>query len=325
MPEILSQSQIDELLSEMSSGEIDNDKMVVAGNSKKVKEYDFRSPKKLTKEQIKTLFGVYENFARHLASYFSGILRTYCEISVASVEEQPYFEYNNALPDSILIGIMDAKPIEGPVLVDISNSITFSLIERLLGGSGDAAALSREFTEIEIILMERIFNQMASFMGTVWSHYLNIDAVIKNIETNARLIRTIAMDEVVAIIIMDVSIKSVKGTITFCIPCINLETIIDQLNQNQVTLKRKIDSTMESLIKETMLSKIRGSAIEVRSIFGETILTMGEVLNLQVGDVIKLDQRVDSNIKVLIEDKIWFHGIPGVRKNKKAVKINEVL
>jgi flagellar motor switch protein FliM len=112
MPEVLSQSQIDELLNGLSSGDIDYEQSQKE-DSKKLKEYDFRSPKKLTKEHQKVLKSIYEHFARHLASYFSGILRTYCEISVASIEEQPYFEYNNALPDAVLIAVIDAKPIKG--------------------------------------------------------------------------------------------------------------------------------------------------------------------------------------------------------------------
>jgi flagellar motor switch protein FliM len=326
MPEILSQNQIDELLSEMFAGPIDEEQaVVVETGGKKIKDYDFKSPKKLSKDQIKTLAGVYENFSRHLVSYFAGILRTYCEISVQSIEEQPYFEYNNALPDSILIGVLDAKPIEGPVLVDISNSISFALIERLLGGSGDAAAPEREFTEIEVTLMGRIFRQICSFITEVWFHYLGTEASLRQIETNARLIRSMAMDEVVALVILDVSIKSVRGTISFCIPCINLESILDNLGDSQFTHRRSGDSVQQAETQEAVLSRLKNAPLEVRGVFGRTQLSLGEIINLQVGDVIKLDQNIDGQVQLMIDNKPRFYGFPGLHRNRKTVKISQTV
>lgn len=325
MPEILSQAQIDELLNGLTSGELDYGEETQKPNERKVKDYDFRSPKKLTKEQMKTLFGIFENFSRHLASYFSGITRSFCEISVSSIEEQPYFEYNNALPDSILISVLDAKPIEGAVLMDFSNQVTFALIERLLGGTGESLTLDREFTDIEVSLMTGIFRKITEFMQESWSHYLHLDATLKQMETNSRLMQSMPMDETVVIIVMDATIRSVKGSISCCIPCINLEGILDQVTKDQFSSKRKLDKETDSLIEQTVLTKLKESPIEVIGLFGETVLTLRDVVNLQIGDVIRLDQRVDSSVKVLVDNKVWFYGIPGIKKNKKVIKINTVL
>lgn len=325
MPEILTQDQIDHLIDAISDVETDNEPVNSKKYDKKVKEYDFRNPKKFAKEELKLLEGIYDNFARHLASYFSGILRANCQISVVTVGEQTYYEHNNALPDSVLIGVLDIKPFERSILMDISNSITFALIERLLGGAGNSISLNREFTEIEIAVMDKIFNQITVFKKEAWSKILDIEPAMKQIETNSRLIQPLSPDEVVVIIVLDVCIKSVRGTINICIPCVNLETVLDRSDRNQYYLKRNIDTEHDRLIKESIITHINESQLEVRGIIGGTMLTLKEILNLQTGDVIKLEQRIDSDVKVNIENRTWFYGIPGIKRNKKVIKINKVL
>lgn len=328
IPNILSQSEINELLNSLVSPKDDAEQEIALSDSKKVKNYDFKTPKKLTKEQIKVILAIHENFARQLSSYFSGILRTYSEINVLSIEEQHYFEYNNALPDSVLIGVIEANPIEGNILVDISNSVTYGLIERMLGGGERENGLipKREFTEIEISLMERVFKQITVFIKDAWAELVDAEAILKQIETNSRLIQSVAMDEIVVIVIMDVNIKNIKGTINFCIPCINIESLIDKINQNKYFSKRAIDTSQEELIKDSLESKIKEAPIEIHAIFGETVLPLKEILNLQIGDVIKFDQDMGSDVKVNINNgETWFYGTPGIKKNKKAIRINKVV
>ena len=107
MPEQLSQAQIDALLKKMSSGE------VAVEEKQTIKEYDFKSPKKFTKEQLKAMDGLHETFSRLLSSYLSGILRIGCDVQVLQIDEERYYEYNNALPDTALIGIVGMDPEGG--------------------------------------------------------------------------------------------------------------------------------------------------------------------------------------------------------------------
>jgi len=324
LPEILSQNEIDDLLSSLLSGQPEDDPEAEKAPDRKIKEYDFKNPKKITKEQLKMINSIYEHFSRYLSSYFSGILREYCEINVVSMDEQPYFEYNNSLPDAVLIGALEVKPIEGLVLVDFSNSISFSLIERLLGGNGEGKVPERDFTEIETTLMTKIFRQIAVYMQEAWSGVMGVEASLKQIETNARLVQSVPMEEVVVLIITEVTIGSVSGTINFCIPCINLESILEQLSQNKKNGKRAADSK-EDTNKETMLSNVKRTPLVGDAVFGGTMLTLKDVMNLQVGDVIKIDQDVRSEVRIDIGGRTWFYGIPGLHRNKKVIKVSRVL
>lgn len=325
MSEILSQREIDELLSTLSGETPEKIQTESYLGDRRIKNYDFRSPKKLTKEQLKILQGIYENFARYLASYFSGILRFYCQVELLSIEEQPYYEYNNSLPDSILIGVIDAKPIEGSILVDISNSVTFTLVERLLGGNGKTIAPKREFTEIEISLMERVFRQLSVFTKDAWVGFLNVEASLQQIETNPRLIQSMTMDQIVVIIVLDVTIGSVKGTINFCIPCINIETLIDQHNLERYHSKRAFDAAQDKILRESMESHIKVAPLELRCMLGETMLTLQDIIGLHKGDVIKFDQAANSEVTISVGEKPWFYGTPGIKRNKKAIKVSKVL
>ncbi|MDD4799125.1 MAG: flagellar motor switch protein FliM [Clostridia bacterium] len=329
IPDILSQNEINELLNSLISG---NEAVEPAAQptpgKNKIRDYNFKTPKKLTKEQIKIIMGIYENFARQLASYFSGILRSYTQINVISIEELHYYEYNNALPDTVLIGVIEMNSPEGIILVDISNSITYNLIERSLGAGSreDPLIPEREFSDIEISLMERILKQIAFFTKEAWSGLIKTDAQLKLIETNARLIQSIAMDEIVVIIVMEVTIGNAKGSINVCIPCINIEPVINTLNRNKYSSKRVIDSTKEELIKDMLITGVKAAPLEVTAILGETVLSLREIINLQIGDVIKFDLDVGSNIKLNINGvETWFYGTPGIKKNKKAIKVNKVM
>lgn len=326
--DILSQSEINELLNSLTSPGTSQEQKTVPVNTKKVRDYDFKTPKKLSKEQIKIVSGIYENFSRQLSSYFSGILRTYSQINILSIEEQHYYEYNNALPDTVLIGIIDLSTIEGSILVDISNSITYNLIERLLGGGARESSIipDREFSEIEISLMQRIMQQISIYTKDAWSGLAKAEASLKSIETNSRLIQTIAMDEIVLIVIMEVNIGNIKGTINFCIPCMHIDPLINKINQSRYASKRAQDSAQEEIVKESLVSNVKESALEVCAVLGETVLSLQEIINLQVGDVIKLDKDVTSDLKININNDVtWFYGTPGVRKKKKVVKVNKVI
>ncbi len=323
----MSQSEINELLNSLTNPGSQEQKTVET-NAKKVRDYDFKTPKKLSKEQIKIVSGIYENFSRQLSSYFSGILRTYSQINILSIEEQHYYEYNNALPDTVLIGIIDLSTIEGSILVDISNSITYNLIERLLGGGARESSIipDREFSEIEISLMQRIMQQIAIYTKDAWSGLAKAEASLKSIETNSRLIQAIAMDEIVLIVIMEVNIGNIKGTINFCIPCMHIDPLINKINQSRYASKRLQDSAQEEIVKESLVSNVKESSLEVSAVLGETVLSLQEIINLQVGDVIKLDKDVTSDLKINIKNgATWFYGTPGVRKKKKVIKVNKVI
>lgn len=329
MADTLTQEQIDALLNQALSGEV----IQTASDDTKdqVKEYDFRSPKKFTKEKIRSLETIFEGYARLLSSYLTGLLRLYCKVSLISIEEQRYFEYNNALPDYVIMGLVDLginsqNVEEFTTIIQLSNSLTFTMIDRLLGGRGVAAELDRDFTELETSVMKKVAQDMANMMEEPWSNYLALHPSLVGLETNSRVISTVGYDDTMIIIALEVTVNDEnKSILSICMPAINLDEIMmNYVTKNQKTVKKNYDPKRESERRESIMSALNQSSLTITAVLSETQLQMSDVLHLQVNDIIPLDKNIGSNVVLRIGDKDWFDGKPGIYNNKKAVKIENV-
>lgn len=330
MPDILSQNQIDELLRNINSGSIDEN-IATGGASRKVKDYDFRSPKKFTKEQLRTMDSLHENLSRLLSSYFSGVLRTFCEVSVLQIEEQRYYEFNNALPDSALIGLIDLKPQDKNIndctlLLDMAPSIAYFMIDRLMGGSGSGHYFTREFTEIELAIMEHELKRISFYVQEAWRDYIDVKAELGSLETNTRLIQIYAPEDIVVIIALGVNLKGVKGTLTICIPASGLEELMADFVSKYTRMVRRIsDDNKELVRKQLIMNALNKSDLELKAVMHDTSIGLQQLLALQVDDVIPLFKSVKSGVTIKVDEVPWFNATLGSVKNKKAVQLTEVV
>lgn len=325
MPEQLSQSQIDALLKKMASGggEVQEEKQ-------KVKEYDFKSPKKFTKEQLKAMDGLYETFSRMLASYFSGLLRTVCEITVVQIEEQRYYEYNNALPDTALVGLVEMRPeqkrYEGSTFIlDMSTSVGFYLIDRVLGGPGTGFNLSRDYTDIEISILTNIMGKITQRLQETWQNNLPITANLAEIQTNARLLQVFAPEDVVLIVILNVKLGQVEGNLNICMPAEFLESVMHTFSLRYARPAKHQDRDKEEQKKRIILENVCESDMELRVIFDQFQLELQDIMQLQPDDVIPLSKRVDSDVLVTVDKIPWYTAKLGQTKKKKAIRLNDIL
>ena len=326
MPEQLSQSQIDALLKKMSSGEAD-----IQEDTKKAREYDFKSPKKFTKEQLKSLDSLHKTFSRMLASYFSGMLRTVCEVDVLQIEEQRYYEYNNALPDNSLTGLVSVKPKnkrydDSTMMLDMSTSLGFYLIDRVLGGPGTGYNVDRNYTDIEIAILSNIFTKITQRIQDTWSNNLEIEAVLEGIETNARLLQVFAPEDIVAIVILSVKLGNrMDGTLSICLSAEFLEQVIDTFSLRFAHTTKRQDPQKEEAKKRLILENVCESNMEVKVIFDQLKLEFRDIMQLQPDDVIPLGKPIDSDVMVTIGKVPWFTAKLGETKQKKAIKLQNIL
>ncbi len=325
MAETISQSQIDELLSDLSTGEVNIQGLET--NKKKIKEYDFKSPKKITKETITLLKGIYENYCRILTSRLTSILRLMCDVTVGQVEESIYHEYNNALDDYVLMGLINAKypdndVSDSQILIEMSKPLSFVIIDRLLGGSGEEYGYIRDYTDIELSLLENVLNQLIVLMGSTWENILNIETELAKIETNSRFIQSINYNDTVVIITLIVAINDLSGKITICIPSNLLDEITKKANvyTRNINKKTSVDDQ-----KSAIMDSIKSSNLTITGVLGNTQATLKDILNIQAGDLIILDKKVISNIDVNVDNEKWFEGKWGMRKNKGVIKINKTI
>lgn len=331
MAEVLSQAQIDALLGSLASGDVDLEE-AESGANQKVKDYDFTSPKRFTREQLKILSNIYDSFARLFSLHLASMLRIPCEMEVVNVEEEKYREFNNALADSVLVGIydVDTGPVkisddDSIVMVEMNRQISFSIIDRMLGGNGSGYAIERDYTDIELSLLEYLLKQVSTLMQNAWSNYVEVEHNFGMIETNSRLVQTIQQDEAVAIVTIKVTIEELEGNINICLPGNTIDGIF-KLFDMKYTRGKKGDSEQDKARKSLITDGLRDTDLEVSAVLGKAQISLHELLSLQPGDVIPLDSMVvGNNITVNVKGIPWYKGTVGTKKKKYAVKLSDIL
>lgn len=297
---------------------------------RKIKEYDFRSPKHYTREQLRLVFSMYESYARMLSSYISGSLQIFSQVEIVEAEEKQYFDFHNMLPDSVLIGIVDfateeVDTEENPVLLDISKNIGFCVIDRLLGGSGKPLDKDRDFTEIETGILEHFIKGMVNIMKNVWFDYMDVSPRLMKLETSPSVLQRIGTDDNLVIIQMKVMVNDTEGYMQICIPTEIMDVLFKKKNSRMKKNIRGGDKNAEAKRKEDIISEISKTELEITGILGSVDVVLQELMDLKVGDIIVLDKPVNSYIDLVVENSTWFRGELGVSNRKKACIIKESL
>ena len=319
MAEVLSQNEIDALLRALDSGTLDVQE-VKDGGKRNPRAYDFKRPNKFGKEQIRTLHAVHEHFSRLLSTFLASMLRTFCEVSLISVEEQIFYEFNNSLPDPVILAVLELRPMESSVLMEVPTPICYALIERILGGGGFVSGESREYTEIELALLERVFRHMLRLFREAWANILPVEPALMRIETNPRYNEALSTNETIAIITLRVQIGGIDGLVNLCIPHLSIKPYEEKMSSRHRYAAAYSDKDAEGT-SEKVLMRIQNSLVELRAILGETEITAREVLELQAGDVIRLKSRIEAPMAVAVGEGVKFRGIPGVKNKHIAIRI----
>lgn len=321
MGEVLSQSEIDALLTAMQSGEVDVEAIKSEKKSKKIRVYDFRRPNKFSKDQLNTIEVIYDNFCRLMVTLLSGILRTRVVANVASVDQLTYDEFVRSIPNPTILNVFSLAPLEGKGILEINPIIGFSIIDRLFGGPGLSTFKGRMLTEIEKNVIWKISERILFLFGEVWSSLYKVTPFLDVIEINPQFTQVVAPLEMVVIISINTQIGETEGVINICLPCLMLEAIADQLNTK--FWFAGLSSSGSENHSQYLQKVVEKTALPLTAVLGSNILTIREVLELQVGDVIPLERKKNSDVEVYIGSKLKYYGKPGLIGNKMAVKINE--
>jgi len=321
--DILSQNEIDDLLKALNTGELDVKQIQTSSHEKKIRVHDFRRPSKFAKDQLKTLNIIYESYARLVTNFLSGYLRTLVQIDVISVEPLAYYEFNNSISNPVILAIVDFTPLNGSIIFEIAPNIVFALVDRILGGRGTGVDKVRGFTEIELAIIERIIIQILNLMREPWENVVSIRPRLEKIETNAQFAQVISPNEMVALVTLSAKVVDVEGMINICIPHMVVEPIVSKLSTKFwfSSIEREITSQTQDIIEE----RIQNTPIPIKVILGSTTVTVSDIVNLQKGDVVPLDQEIDEQVKVFVGDIHKFNGVPGVKRNKVSIKVSEVI
>jgi flagellar motor switch protein FliM len=323
LSEILSQSEIDALLEALNTGEVDVQEIKEETKEKKIKKYDFKSPKKLAKDQLRTLHIIHENYSRILNTFLSGYLRSYIQIDVLSVEELSYYEFSNSISNPAMLSIVDFNPLPGQIIFEVSTSLAFCIIDRILGGNGNYQGEIRSFTEIELTILNKLIRQIIKLFIEPWENVIELLPKLDKIETNSQFAQIVSPNETVALVTLKAKIGEIEGLINICIPHIVLEPILPKLS-TKFWFSTTTNKTITDEEKNMLQKRLKRANIQLSVILAETNITVEEFLNLQVGDVIGLNKNIKEGLEIKVGNKVKFLGNPGSKKNKYAVKITKV-
>lgn len=322
MGEVLSQSEIDNLLAALSNGELDVDQMQDSGE-KQVKDYDFKRPAKFSKEHLRTLEIIYEHYGRLLSTNLPVYLRKNVQISVASSETVTFSEFTNALSNPVILGIVDFKPLTGNIIIELSPNLGFAMIDRMLGGQGVPLEKNRDFSEIEMTILQKLMIVYMQLMREPWRNVIEINPMMERIETNAQFAQVIAPSDMIAIVSLNVKMGDVEGLMNICLPYFTLEDVMDKLNTKYWFSTMQKDDTVD--YEEHIESLIKRIDVPIRAVLGRSLVSVNDFLGIQVGDIIRLDARVDSEMEVFVGNIKKFTALPGSSRDQYAVRVTSVI
>lgn len=322
MGDVLSQNEIDNLLAALNSGDLDVEEIKDVGE-KQVKNYDFARPSKFSKEHLRTLEIIFEHYARLLSTHLPGYLRKNVQVDVMNSEAITYSEFSNALSNPVLLGIVNFSPLEGNIVIELAENIGFTVVDRMLGGGGSPLEKARDFTEIELIILERILNTCTNLLVEPWQSVAEIAPRLERIETNNQFAQIISPSEMTAIVTMNIKIGTVEGLMNICIPFACVESVIDKLNTKYwySTMQVKDDG----IYRDTIESIITKTKVPIRAILGKSVISVNDFMNMQMGDIIRLDTKVDDELQVYVGNINKFTALPGAASDTYAVRITSVI
>ncbi|MEF2965204.1 flagellar motor switch protein FliM [Paenibacillus sp. M1] len=323
MVDVLSQNEIDALLAALSSGEMDAEELKKEETQKKIRAYDFKRAVRFSKDHIRSLTRIHENFARFLTTYFSAQLRTFVQINVVQVEQLPYDEFIRSIPKMTILNIFEAEPLEGRMVLEVHPNVAFAMLDRLLGGIGTAPSKIGSLTEIETIIMERIFSRAFESLQEAWKTVIDINPRMEGLETNPQFMQIVSPNETIALISLSTKIGDTSGMINLCIPHVVIEPIMPKLSVHHWFVSQKKSRAPEEV--DALRHRVNKAKLPVVAELGESQITVQEFLSLSVGDVISLNKPVQEGLSIRVGDRLKYIGSPGTLKDRVAVQIDEIV
>ncbi len=325
MPDILSQGEIDALLTALSSGEVSAEDIRREDGASRIRPYDFKRAMRFSKEHLRSISRIHELYSRLLATYLSVQARTVVQVLVASVDQVPYEEFLRSIPEVTVLHVIDVEALGGKFLVEMGSNVAAAMLDRLLGGLGHKIDTDHRLTDIDILVMERLFTRSLPTLRAAWSGIADLQFTYDGLEINPQFIQIANQNDVVLVVSLAVSIGPVSGLINLCMPHVVLETVMPRLS-NRFAFATPQRSGVDASAQSRLLSKHMNSIeVGVRAEVGHASIRVDEFLGLKAGDVIALEQPIDRPLTIRVGEEPKYWGYPGTMRGRYALKISRVV
>ena len=322
--DVLSQSEIDKLLSALSDGSVSAEEVKAEEEERKVKSYDFKRPDRFSKDQIRTLFMLHESFSRLVNTYLSASLRAMVDIEVMSVEQMTYQEFVQSMGNPSVIGILGLPPLKGSIVMEIGTGLAFAYIDRVFGGEGKPGVKSRALTDIEMAVMRRFIDTVINYFREAWSNVIEFRPNFETMETNPQFAQLVPPSDMVVLITIHVKIGEVDGMMNICIPYLVLEPVMSKLTTSfWVAASADKESSPEQVAE--LQRKIERTQVPFKVELGTVDVTIHEFLTLGFGDVLQLDTMTQDELVCYVGSNAKFRAHPGTSGKRMAVQISGII
>ena len=323
MGDVLSQAEIDNLLDSLKTGNVDIEEMKKSSENV-VKEYDFARPSKFSKEHLRTLEIIFEHYGRLLSTNLPIYLRENINVEVMNSEAVTYMEFTNALSNPVILGIVDFSPLQGNIIVEMASKLGFAIVDRMLGGKGIPLEKTRDFTEIEMLIIERIMTSCVELLQEPWENVLDVRPRLDRIETNSQFAQIISPSEMIAIVTLNIKLgNNVEGLMNICLPYLTLEPVMDKLNTKfwYSNMQEKPDEDFE----EDIEAMLKHTVVPITAVLGNSSINVSDFASLNVGDIIRLDTKVNDELEVYVGNIKKFEALPGTLGKDYAVRVTSII
>ena len=285
------------------------------------RSYDFRRPSKFSKDQIRTLQFLHENYARSLTNFLAAYLRVPVQVQLASVSQVTYEEFVFSLPVPTLVTVFKMNEEIGSSLLETNPSFVFPIIDIVFGGWGQVPKYMREFTDIEINVMKQINYHLLDNLRYTWEDIVPLKPQVESMDINPQFNQMFASTETVILLTFTTQIKENEGLINLCFPYITLEKIIPRLT-SQYWFKQATGK-LSRLNEKIIMEQVGEIEVELSAVLGRTIVTLDDFLQFREGDILQLSKAEGEDLDILVENKPLFKGQPGAVGQHLAVQITE--
>ncbi len=330
---MLDQNEVDALLAAVDSGgetEVAQETKQVFSRTQKdidnieIRQYDFKRPERVSKDQMMALQTLHEAFARNFGASLSGFLRTIVEVRVAACEQMTYGEFVSGLPNPTSYNLIQADNLEGQMCLEVSPLIIYPIIDRLLGGNNqDLFIPQRPMTGIEQRLISNVLRRGLDALSEAWESVRTLEFDIVAHESNPQLVQIVPPNEVVLVVGLEVRMASRAGTMNLCIPYNVIEPVMEELSSQSWFAVSRSDA--DTVSEERITTNLDQTGVDVTVVLAETTITLKDLSEMKIGDLIATTNSATDPAQILVEQEPKFLAQVGQHRGNRAIQIKSAI
>jgi flagellar motor switch protein FliM len=321
MAEILSQQEIDALLNNIKSGA---EQKVEMSSEKEAILFDFRLPNRISKNQLRVLRSIFENFAESFSSFLVTKLQSVVNINVTSVDQIYYSEYCLSVANPACLFTFDIKGTDVKGILELNNDLALSLVDKLLGGNGLGTKQTKIITAIEQRVLRVVVERIMQDLKKGWQTIDQMDFEIERFEPDIDFAQITSQSESVLLISFEILIGEQSFLMNICFATFAFDAILARLSTQKLSSVRAVKHFGQTA-RDVLSSHISKTQLPIRVELGSTKLSVQELLEMKEGDVIRLETKLSDDQKVRTGSQLLFLARVGVSNNRKAVKVTKKL